>query len=56
MYPLGRLLNIPVDIDGVRNLADFEVIEVIDDSKPFPALLDIDWDFNNLVVIGLKKK
>ena len=46
----------PVDIDGVRSLTDLEVIEIIDDSKPYPALLGIDWDFDNLVVINLKKK
>lgn len=56
MYLLGRLPNIPVDIDGVRSLVDFEVIEIIDDSKPFPALLGIDWAFDNLAVIDLKKK
>lgn len=54
--PMGRLLNVPVDIDGVWSLADFEVIEIIDDSNPFPALLGIDWAFDNLVVINLKKK
>ena len=42
VYPLGRLLNIPIDIDGVQSLVDFEVIEIIDDNKPFPALLGID--------------
>ena len=54
--PLGRLSNMSVDIDGVRSLTDFEVIEIIDDSNPFPALLGIDWAFDNLVVINLKKK
>ena len=54
--PMWRLSNVPVDIDGVRSLADFEVIEIIDDSNPFPALLGIDWAFYNLVVINLKKK
>ena len=39
---MGRLSNMPVDIDGVRRLADFEVIEIIDDRNPFPALLGID--------------
>ena len=53
---MGRLSNVPVDIDGVRSLVDFEVIEIIDDSNPFPALLGIDWDFDNLAVINLKKK
>ena len=32
----------PVDIDGVRSLVDFEVIEIIDDSKLYPALLGMD--------------
>ena len=45
-----------VDIDGVRSLADFEVIGIIDDSNSFPTLLGIDWDFDKLVVINLKKK
>ena len=53
---MGRLSNVLVDIDGVQSFADFEVIEIIDDSNPFPALLGIDWDFDNLVVINLKKK
>ena len=51
-----RLSNVPMDIDGVRNLANFEVIEIIDDSKPYPALLGIDWAFENLMMINLKKK
>ena len=54
--PMGRLSNVPVDIDGVRSLVDFKVIEIIDDSNPFPALLGIDWDFENLTLINLKKK
>ena len=54
--PMGRLSNVPIDIDGVWSLADFEVIEIIDDSNPFPALLGIDWAFDNLVFINLKKK
>ena len=35
---------------------DFEVIEIIDDSNPFLALLGIDWAFDNLTIINLKKK
>ena len=54
--PLGRLSNMLVDIDGVRSLADFEVIGIIDDRKPYPTLLGIDWDFDNPTVINLKKK
>ena len=45
-----------MDIDGVRTFAYFEVIEIIDDIFPYPALLGIDWDFNNSTVVDLKKR
>src|SRR5271154_6210851 len=54
--PLGWLPQVPVDIDGVRSFADFEVIEIIGDSRPYPALLGIDWAFDNMAVINLKKR
>ena len=44
-----------MDLDGVRSLVDFEVIEIIDDSMPYPALLGIDWEFENQAIINLKK-
>ena len=53
--PLGRLPQVPVDIDGIRSFADFEVIEIIGDSRLYPALLGINWEFENMVVIDLKK-
>jgi hypothetical protein len=34
-----------MDIDGVRTFVDFEVIEIVDDSCPYPELLGIDWAF-----------
>jgi hypothetical protein len=54
--PFGRLENVPLDIDRVITFADFEVIEIVDDSCPYRALLGIDWDFDNLTVIDLKKR
>ena len=54
--PMGRLSNVPIDIDGLQSLAYFKVIDIIDDSKPYPALLGIYWAFDNLTVINLKKK
>jgi hypothetical protein len=44
-----------MDIDGVRTFPDFEVIEIVDDSFPYPTLLGIDWAFNNSIVDDLKK-
>ena len=32
--PLGRLAHVPVDIDGVHTFADFEIIEIIGDTRP----------------------
>jgi hypothetical protein len=45
-----------VDIDGVRTFAYFEVIEIVDDSFPYPTLLGIDWAFNNSTVVNVKKR
>ena len=56
IVPLGRFPSVLVDIDGVSTLADFEVIEIIDDSNPYTALLGIEWAIDNAVVINLKKR
>ena len=53
---LGHLSSVPVDFDGVRNLVDFEVIEIIDGNTLYLALLGIDWEFENQTIINLKKK
>ena len=53
---LGRFPSVPVDIDGVSTLADFEVIEIIDDSNPYPTLLGIECAIDNDAVINLKKR
>jgi hypothetical protein len=45
-----------MDINRVRPFADFQVIEIVDDICPHPMLLGIDWDFNNLNVVDLKKR
>jgi len=33
---------VTVDIEGANALADFEVIEIVDDSNPYLAFLGID--------------
>jgi hypothetical protein len=42
VIPLGILEHVLVDINRVRTFADFEVIEIVDDSCPYLALLGID--------------
>ena len=56
IVPLGRFPSVPVDIDGVSTLADFEVIEINDDSNPYLALLGIEWEIDNSAVINLKNR
>jgi len=52
---MGRLQWITVDIEGESALADFEVIEIVDDNNPYPTLLGIDWATHINGVINLKK-
>jgi len=42
LIPLGYLYGVTLDIKGVSALANFEVIEIVDDSDPYPTLLGID--------------
>jgi hypothetical protein len=56
VIPFGRLEHVPVDIVGVRTFANFKVIDIVNDSCPYPMLLGIDWAFNNLTVVDLKKR
>ena len=56
IVPLGSFLSVQTDISGVSTGVDFEVIEIIDDSDPYPALLGIEWAMENAAVINLKKR
>jgi hypothetical protein len=42
VLPIGRLKGVTVDLDGVRTKDDFEVIEIMDDTKPYPTFLGLD--------------
>jgi hypothetical protein len=55
IFPIGMLENVEIDVVGVKNVADFEVIEIMGEKDPYPALLGIDWDYYNYVVIDLNK-
>jgi hypothetical protein len=39
IYPIGRLEKVEVNIEGVKTKANFEVIEIMDDSDPYPVYL-----------------
>ena len=52
---VGRLYGVMIYIEGSSALADFEVIEIVNDSNPYPALLGIDRATDMDGVIKLKK-
>lgn len=56
ILPLEALSNVIVDIDEVRTTTDLKVIEIVDDTKPYPMLLGLDWVFSNMAIINLKKR
>lgn len=45
-----------MDTEGASMLAHFEVIEIVDDSNPYPALLGIHWAIDMNEVINFKKQ
>jgi hypothetical protein len=47
---------VPVNIDGVRSIEDFEVIKIVDDSHPYPSLMFLEWDFDDKVIINMKRR
>jgi hypothetical protein len=53
---IGRLKGVAFDLDGVRTKEDFEVIEIVDDTTPYLALLGLDWLFDNQTIINLKNR
>jgi hypothetical protein len=44
-----------VNIEGMKTKVDFKVIDIMDESDPYPTLFGIDWAFENNVVLNLKK-
>lgn len=42
IFPIGRLLRVEFNIDGVKRITGFDAIEIMDDIKTYPTLLRID--------------
>jgi hypothetical protein len=54
VLPIGMLKCVTLDLDGVCTKEDFEVIEIVDGTTPYPSLLGLDWEFDNHAIINLK--
>ena len=48
--------NAIVDVEGLHTYVDFEVINIVDDTNPYPALLGIYWAIDNQTIINFKKR
>ena len=56
VLPIGRLSQVPVEFEGLYTFADFEVINIVDDTNPYPTFLGIDWAIDNHTIIKFKKR
>jgi hypothetical protein len=45
-----------MDLDDVHTMEYFEVIDIIDNTKPYPTLLGLDWEFDNQAIIKLNTR
>ena len=52
---IARLTQVPIEFEGLRTYAYFKVIDIVDDTNPYPALLGTDWVINNQTIINFKK-
>ena len=52
VLPIGRLSQVPIDIEGIRTFVYFEVIN----TNPYIVLLGIDWAIDNQTIINFKKR
>jgi len=56
IFLVGRIEDVEVDVVGVKMIIYFEVIEIMGDEDPYPALLGIYWDYYNYAIIDLKRE
>ena len=55
VLPIGRLTQILVEVEGLRTYVDFQVIDIVDDTNPYPTISGIDWVINNQTIVNFKK-
>jgi hypothetical protein len=47
---------VTIDLDEVRTKTNFEVIEIVDGTTPYPTFLGIYWEFDNQTIINLNTR
>ena len=56
VLPISRLTQVPVEVEGLRTYAEFEVIDIVDDTNPYLALLGFDWVIDYQTIINFKNR
>ena len=51
---IGHLKGVLMNIDGVCNMAEFELIDIMDDIQSYPSFMGMEWDFYNQDITNLK--
>jgi hypothetical protein len=51
-----RLTRVPINIDGVNSVVEFEIVEIMDTFQSYPYFLGLYWGFENQAIINLKKR
>ena len=44
-----------MEVKYLRTYSDFEFINIVDDTNPYPTVLGIDWEIDNQTIINFKK-
>ena len=47
VLPISIITQVHMEVKGLRTYDDFDVIEIVDDTNPYHALLGIDWAIHN---------
>jgi hypothetical protein len=45
-----------MDLYGVCTMEYFEIIDMVDNTTPYPTLLGLDWAFDSQAIINLKTR
>ena len=56
MLPIVRMTQVPVKIEGTNTYANFKVIDIVEDTNMYPALLGIESGMNKCTIINFKKR
>ena len=52
---IGWLNQVPVKVEGLRTYSNFKVINIVNDTNPYPTLLGFDWEIENQTIINFKR-